>query len=142
MPLELVVDANVLFSALLAKSTTRNLLFNSRLKLYSPEYLISELKEHLETDSEMREKLKQTAEETDIVIDELLRTIEVIPLNEYGHMVKNSVETCPDEYDAPYFALAIHLKIPIWSNDKRLKKQNSVKVLNTREVLELLAGSG
>ena len=72
MPLELVVDANVLFSALLAKSFTRDLIFNPQLKLYSPEYLISELNEHLQSDEEIKEKLKQTGEETEKVIHELL----------------------------------------------------------------------
>ena len=135
----LVIDANVLFSALLAKGTTRSLLFNSHLKLYAPEYLIDELSEHLHEDDELRKKLNQTKEETDIVIDALLKTVDVIPLEEYRACIKQALETCPDEDDTPYFALAMHLKIPLWSNDAKLKKQESVKVLNTGEVLKLVA---
>lgn len=138
MPLELIVDANVLFSALLAKSTTRKLLFNPQLKLYAPEYLISELEEHLESDKELKEKLNQTKEETEIVIHELLHNIETIPAVEYRQSIEKAMEISPDEFDAPYFALALQLKIPIWSNDKRLKEQKTIQVYNTKEILEKL----
>ncbi len=142
MVLELIVDANVLFSALLAKSTTRKLLFSPHLKLSAPEYLITELEKHLESDSELREKLNQTKEETEVVIHELLHNIETIPAVEYRQLIGQALKISPDEFDAPYFALALHLKLPIWSNDKRLKKQKMVQVHNTWEILEKLKGSG
>lgn len=44
----------------------------------------------------------------------------------------------PDLDDAVYFALAIKLNCPIWSNDKRLKQQNIVKVYSTHELARLL----
>src|SRR3989338_1437318 len=138
MPLELVVDANVLFSALLAKSFTRDLIFNPQLKLYSPEYLISELNEHLQSDEEIKEKLKQTGEETEKVIHELLHNIDIIPISEYKTFAQEAIEITPDEFDAPYFALALYLKLPIYTNEKKLKRQNDVKVLNTQEILRLL----
>ncbi|MDO8553678.1 MAG: PIN domain-containing protein [Candidatus Micrarchaeota archaeon] len=136
--LELIVDANILFSALLAKSATRALIFNSQLKLYSPEYLLSELDEHLKSDNELKEKLKQTNEETNAVIHELIHNINIFPISEYAIFVKRAIEICPDEYDAPYFALALKLKCQLWSNDKRLKKQQIIGVLNTSELISLL----
>ena len=138
--MQLVVDANVLFSALLAKGVTRGLLFNSQLELYSPEYLLSELNEHVQTDEELKEKLKQTKEETDTVMHELLHQIRIIPITEYRSFIKRAFEISPDEYDTPYFALALHLKISLWSNDKGLKKQDVVQVLNTQEILKSLIG--
>lgn len=138
MSLELVIDANILFSALLAKSVTRNLIFNSLIKLYSPEYLLSELNEHLQNDEELKEKLKQTKEETELVVHALLHNIEIIPILEYAPLINKALEISPDEYDAPYFALALYLKLPLWSNEKRLKKQDSIQVFNTQEVLKLL----
>ena len=35
-----------------------------------------------------------------------------------------------------YFALALKLNCGLWSNDKELKKQSKVKILNTNEVYE------
>src|SRR3989338_1675496 len=92
MTLEFVVDANVLFSALIANGTTRSLIFNPGLKLYSPEYLLNELNEHLQTDEELRYKLKQTKEETDRIVHELLHNMEIIPLSEYAPFVRKAVE--------------------------------------------------
>ena len=38
--------------------------------------------------------------------------------------------------DVLYFALALKLKCGIWSNDKKLKEQNKVKVYCTGELLK------
>ncbi len=84
------------------------------------------------------EKLGQTGEETEYVIHQLLHNINVVALDDYKKFIKHAIEVSPDEYDAPYFAVSLNLKIPLWSNDKRLKKQDQIKVLNTAEVLAAL----
>jgi len=33
-----------------------------------------------------------------------------------------------------YFALALKMKCPIWSNDKRLKEQKTIKIISTDEL--------
>ena len=137
--MDLVLDANILFSALLSKSLTRNLLFNQQLKLYAPEYLISELNEHLTNDAELKQKLKLAEDEIEILVRKLLENIEVIPLEEYRKLIKKSLEISPDEFDSPYFAVSLLKKIPLWSNDKRLKKQKEVKVINTQELIKFLS---
>jgi len=43
-----------------------------------------------------------------------------------------------DVDDAPFLALAMLLNCPIWSNDVHFKRQQIVKVFNTKEVLSLL----
>lgn len=42
----------------------------------------------------------------------------------------------PDPNDADYFALALMLKCPIWSNDKELLKQNVVRIYSTGELIK------
>ena len=44
----------------------------------------------------------------------------------------------PDINDTEYFALALKLKCSIWSNDKKLKKQNKVKVYSTEEIVRVI----
>lgn len=44
----------------------------------------------------------------------------------------------PDKYDQDYFALALKLGCPIWSNDKALKGQKRIKVYSTKEVADLI----
>ena len=45
--MELVVDANILFSALINEGTTRELMLNDELVLFAPEYIIDEFLEHI-----------------------------------------------------------------------------------------------
>ena len=53
----LVLDANELFSAMIAKSETLNLFFDGKLTLVSPEFILEEFKEHK---SEIKRLRKQT----------------------------------------------------------------------------------
>ena len=46
-------------------------------------------------------------------------------------------EDCPDEKDITYFALALYLRCPLWSNEKRLKEQKEVIVYATHELMKL-----
>ncbi|MBI5332429.1 MAG: hypothetical protein HZB65_02565 [Candidatus Aenigmarchaeota archaeon] len=46
--MDLVVDANILFSALIKDSFAHNLLFNERFHLFTPDYIFSEFEKHKE----------------------------------------------------------------------------------------------
>ncbi|MAG78609.1 hypothetical protein CL616_04570, partial [archaeon] len=50
--------------------------------------------------------------------------------------IKKAEKISPDINDTEYFALAIALGFPIWSNDKLLKTQKLVKIYSTTELLE------
>ena len=45
--MELVLDANILFAALIKSGKTREILLNDELTLFAPEFLISEFTDHL-----------------------------------------------------------------------------------------------
>ncbi len=53
--MDLVVDANILFAAIIKDSTTRKLLFHKTLHLHAPDFLLEELAEYKD------EILKKTA---------------------------------------------------------------------------------
>ncbi len=131
----LVVDMNILFSFFKKYSPTRKLLINPNLELYSPEYALDELNKHFE---EIMLKSK-----IDIGVFELYKKIlswfvKVIPISEYKDFKNEAELITPDEDDTQYFALALKLNCPIWSNDKRLKKQSRIKVFNTEDLLREL----
>ncbi|MBS3095717.1 hypothetical protein J4231_03480, partial [Candidatus Woesearchaeota archaeon] len=42
----------------------------------------------------------------------------------------------PDPNDLDFFALALKLDLPIWSNDNLLKKQNTLNVFSTLDLLK------
>jgi predicted nucleic acid-binding protein len=58
-------------------------------------------------------------------------------LEELSEFVQEAENITPDPDDMVYFALALRMKCPIWSNDKKLKEQEKVKVYNTHELVNL-----
>ncbi len=127
-----VVDANILFSALIKDGATAEILVNNLGFLYAPEFIFEEFYKHKE---EILKKTKRTPAEFDSLFGSMMELIIVVPLDEYKHMLKKAEEISPDPNDVPYFALALKLEIPLWSNDKKLKKQNQLRVYNTEELV-------
>jgi predicted nucleic acid-binding protein len=133
--MELVIDANVIISALISSSgETSKMLFSDRLELYAPEHLMDEIDRHKK---EISEKSGLSTEEINMLLSLISLNLKVIPFPEFREFIKKSSEICPDPNDIEYFALALKLKCPLWSNDKALK-QSSLKVLTTQEVLGIL----
>ena len=132
--MDLVIDANVLFSSLIKESFSYNLLFSEKFRLFTPEYIFTELENHKE---EIIEKTDRTAEEFFRLLEILKRRIVIIPLEELIPYIEEAEKLTPDTDDMAYFALALKLNCAIWSNDKKLKEQNKIKVYNTYELSKL-----
>ncbi len=132
--MELVVDANVLFSALIKESFSYNLLFNEKFHLFTSEYIFTEFEKHKE---EILKKTERITEEFFRLIEILKRRINIIPLEELIPYIEEAEKLTPDPDDMTYFALALKLNCAIWSNDKKLKDQNKIKVYNTHELSKI-----
>lgn len=134
--MELVLDANVLFSALIKQDTTFRLILHEDIHLYAPEFILIELAKHKTV---ILEKTGKGAEEFEKVLVILRRYIQFVPLDALDLYLKQAEHFSPDPKDTAYLALALRMKIPIWSNDKALQSgQNSVKVLSTKEVMAIV----
>ena len=129
--MKLVVDANVLFSALIKDSFTRKMFFDERLEIYAPQYLFEEFEEHRE---EIMQKTHRSEADFWEVMGILKSRISVIPVSEFEKFMEKAKKASPDNDDAIYFAAAFAIDGAIWSNDARLKSQKAVKVLSTAEV--------
>ena len=129
--MKLVVDANVLFSALIKDSMTRRLFFEEKLEIYAPEYLFEEFAEHR---GEIIRKTHRSEADFWEVMAILKSKINIVPLSEFEIFMEKARGVSPDKDDAIYFAVAFAIKGAIWSNDKRLKSQKAVRVLNTKEI--------
>jgi len=132
--MDLVVDANVLFSALIKESFSYNLLFSGKFHLFTPEYIFTELEKHKEG---LMNKTERTTEEFYRLVETLKRRIVIVPLEELAPYVEEAEKLTPDPDDMAYFALALKLNCGIWSNDKKLKEQNKIEVYNTHELNKL-----
>ena len=132
--MDLVIDANVLFSALIKESFSYNLLFSGKFHLFIPEYIFTELEKHKE---EIMNKTERTTEEFFRLVETLKRRIVIIPLEELVPYVEEAEKLTPDPDDMAYFALALKLNCAIWSNDKKLKEQDKIKIYNTHELSKI-----
>lgn len=135
--MELVIDANIIFSALIKKSHTRHLLLMSRHKFYAPEFLFKEIKKHFNI---LEEKTGLSKEKLNELIDKFIlkSNICIIPFAEFKTFLKKAEAISPDPDDTPYFALALKLGCAILSNDKKLKEQQQIKIFSIEDFTELM----
>lgn len=132
----LIIDANILFAAVISsEGATCEILFSPGLMGLSPEFVLEEAEKYIPL---LAEKSGCSEEDTRKALSIILSRIKIIPYEEYKDFLQKAEQISPDIGDREYFALALRFNIPIWSNDKQLKEQNVVKILSTKEVLELL----
>jgi len=132
--MKLVVDANILFSALIKEGITAELISKPSLELFTPDFILKEIIKHSEIISS---KTQRTRGEIDKVLDDLLSVITIVKVREVEDRVNDAKEISPDQNDFMYFALALKLNCPLWSNDKLLKNQDRVKVYSTSDLIKI-----
>lgn len=133
--MDLVIDANILFSVLIRRGKTEELLFEEDLHLFAPEFIFEEFYKYKEL---LLEKTERSKEEFNELIYILKKRIKTIPNEETGKFITEARRICPDEKDMDYFALALKMRCPLWSNDKALKtKQKVVSVYTTDDLIKL-----
>ena len=134
--MELIVDANILMSALIStEGKTYDRIFNGTIKLFSPEFLLEEVEEHKK---EILYISGLSDSDFELFLSLISSQIEFIPHTEFKKYASEAEKITPDMDDSDYFALALKLRCGIWSNDKKLKQQNKVKVYSTTEIISLI----
>ncbi len=133
--MQIVIDANPVISLLIKPNRVIvELLFLEDLEIFAPELLFDEIEQNKGI---IIKKSGMTNEEFNKFLSIIKKRISVVPEAEFLKFRGKSEEICPDEKDITYFALALHLKCPIWSNEKRLRNQNHVNVYATHELIEI-----
>ena len=116
----LVVDTNIVFSAIVKPGKIRDILFKAPLKLYAPEELVEELEE---LEPRILRYTRLSREEALIVKRVIITSIlEIVPREEYISTARKIYPLLEkvDPKDTPFAALAMHLDIPLWTGDKEL----------------------
>jgi len=126
--MNIILDSNALFSALIKNSTKRKLIFIE----------IEKYKEYL------LEKSKMKTEEFNDLLQLMLEKVLIIPneildkyINEAWELIK---EHSPEDVIFIACGLAYENSI-LWSDDKKLKRQNKVKILNTKEIINIISNN-
>ncbi len=132
---EIIIDANVLFASLIKEGVTRRIILNEKFSFCVPAYIIEEFLEHI---GEIEQKTNVKKRILKRKLKEFLRlaNITVIEKEELEDFLGQANKISPDPNDIHYFALALKLNCPIWSNDKKLKEQKQAIVYNTRDMIE------
>ena len=132
--MDLVIDANVLFSVLIKRGRTEELLFNEDIHIFAPEFIFEEFNKYTEL---ILKKTERSKEELNALLDIIKKRIKTIPNEETAKFIQKAKKICPDPSDVEYFALALKLKCALWSQDKALKQQKSIQVYSTEELSKI-----
>ncbi len=136
--LKLIIDANIILSALIRDSTTRKIIIGSAIEFYVPDYLIEEIEKYI---SLVSKKNSLSEKENKIILDILCNYISIVGIEFYEENLNEALEIMNkiDIKDTPYVALALSFDNDgIWSEDKGFLKQNKIKVWRTQEIMEAL----
>ncbi|MBS3060929.1 MAG: hypothetical protein J4432_05500 [DPANN group archaeon] len=139
-----VVDSNVLFTFFWKGSVFKKICTEQDCMLFTPEFALEGINKH---HVQLLKKTGISRSEFKELLKELAARVEFMPLANYGPAIKKvkklsgyfrSEDRSEFLEDLDFFALALHLGLPIWSNDKLLKKQPEVIALSTKEIIELV----
>lgn len=132
--MELVIDANVVISALIADSKTRELIVTLEPDLLTPAFVHDEIENY---EGLIVEKSGMKPARLAQFIDLLFQYIDVVPASEFYPAIEKADEvigdTDPD--DVLYLACAIACDAAIWSDDSDFDEQNLVETYSTSEVI-------
>ena len=137
--MRVVVDSNIIFSALISGKGIYLDIFRKNV-VYIPDIVFSELSKY-ELRLVQKTKLKQTQFKNFIQL--LFEEVIVIP--KFAISIENwqnAYEICKDidEKDTPFIALSLELKIPLWTNDRKLisgiRAKGFYNIVTNEELLE------
>ncbi len=135
--MQVVLDANIFFAVVLRAGGIRQFLFTTPWTFLFPEAIIKEYEKHK---AELLDKAGLSREELDRMMFFLLSYVQRVPNEDLLPHLDRAEEIIKtiDRDDAPYIACALaHPSSILWTNDRKLKEQNAVKVLNTQEIMTL-----
>ncbi len=97
--MKLVLDSNIIFSALIKKSTTRDIILSDIYDLYAPEYVFTEITEHKEL---LLRKSKMNEEDFDALLLLLQKHIHLVSKENYNKKmahflnIRSPAPICPE----------------------------------------------
>ena len=131
--MKLVLDSNIIFSALIRKSTTRDIILSDVFDLHAPEYIFAEITKHKEL---LLRKSKMTEGDFNALLLLLQKHVHFVSKDNYYEKmpVAEDILREIDITDSPFLALAMVLDCSIWSNDGHFKQQDQIGVYTTKEL--------
>ncbi|MBN1169487.1 hypothetical protein JXA56_00530 [Candidatus Micrarchaeota archaeon] len=135
--MKLVVDTNRIIAALVRDGGSRKIITHFDGELITIGFSMEELGNHK---NEILKKAKISETDLEMILDKLFSKMTVLDDNVINRHMDDAQRIMGDidSADTPLIAAALATKVPIWSDDKHFKKQYRVKILTTKELIEML----
>ncbi len=138
--MKIIIDVNVLFSALIRDSTTRTILVKSGFDFYFPEPSLHKIRKYKEY---ILEKTGLREEEYTQLLGLLFKYIKLIPTEQIEKNWEQAKQIMGhiDEEDVTFIAAALGTSESIiWSDDSDFDKQQKIAVFKTKDIVLLFGG--
>ena len=133
--MRIILDVNVILSALIRDSTTRKIILDSEFDFHFPEPSLHKIRKYK---NHILEKSGLSEEEYNELMATLFKYIKLVPTEEIEKnwdKAKKIMEHI-DKEDVVFIATALSLPDSvIWSDDGHFEKQDKVKVLKTEDMI-------
>ena len=132
--MSLVIDANVVISALIADSKTRERIVTLEPDLLTPAYVHEEIETYEDL---IVEKSGMESDRVAQFVDLLFQYIETVPVSDFYPSIEPAKTAIgdTDPNDVLYLACAIAHDAAIWSDDADFDEQDLVETYTTRDVI-------
>lgn len=137
--MKIIVDVNIVLSALIRDSSTRKLILETRHELYFPEPSLHKLRKYQDY---AIGKVGLNEKDYTRLLATLFKHIKVISTEEIKENWDKAKEIMGhiDQEDVVFVAAALSLDDSvIWSEDKDFERQTMMKVLKTRDIVNLFS---
>jgi len=135
--MKIVVDTNIFLSALIKDSITRKIIVESNWNFYYPEISLHEIKKYRNLVLEKSTMLESEYEELLSRLLAHVRMVSNVDIDKYLVEAKNILGAI-DPDDVVFLAVAMGIKDSvIWSDDKDFERQSRIKILKTKDIIEL-----
>ncbi|MBS3145335.1 PIN domain-containing protein [Candidatus Woesearchaeota archaeon] len=134
--MNIVVDANIVISALIGSRATLTIITAQHYKFYSPKKILDEIRKHKD---DICKFINQDSEEFDINFNALSLFINVVDYKNYALYMNKAVEAIEkrDLNDADYIACALAVNADfIWTNDRDFIDQALIPTKTTDQFIE------
>jgi predicted nucleic acid-binding protein len=133
--MNIVIDSNILFAALIKNSTTRKIILEYEGFFLFPSLIFEEMQKHKH---ELLDKSGMTINDFNLLLSLLIKKVIIIPeekLLPFKQQADDLVRDI-DPDDSIFVACALAYKGALWTDEKQLKKVKTIRVLNTKEIIQ------
>lgn len=135
--MNIILDSNIFFSALIRDSTVRRIVTQSNHLFLFPLIIFEEFKKYKE---EIIKKSKLDYHSFREVVINLMKHVKLVKDEQFEDKFEEALNIMKeiDEKDTSFIACALAFNCPVWSDDPHFKKQNRIEVFTTKDMVNLI----